>query len=214
MTTRTRYVVIGIGALALAVAVGLLLALVLRSIAAPTTSPESQGSAPPTTAPTIPPAAAPAPAPGVPAPSEVRPEAGRNECVDTLGDGSVDLDSVQLELNDGDLVAQFRFATPLSASEVGFGLNIERNGDKAYLLGVSLDEGEVDRVFVQDFDRSDTDDLDTDDAAIDGSVVTVLFPKDAIKRIGSDWSWSAFASTPGGTLDTCPGGSQLLEFER
>jgi hypothetical protein len=209
VTARTRYVVIGIGALALAVAVGLLLALVLRSLAAP--QPQSQGSAPPTAPP---PATAPAPAPVAPAPSEARPEAGRNECVDSLGDGSVDLDSVQLELNDGDLVAQFRFATPLSASDVGFGLNIERNGDKAYLLGVSLREGEVDRVFVQDFDRSDTDDLDTDDAAIDGSVVTVLFPKSAIKRLGNDWSWSAFANSPGGTLDTCPGGSQRLEFER
>jgi len=202
-----RYVLIGVGGVVLAVAVGLLVALVLRSLAA---VPDRPVVATPTT----PPSSA-TPVPGAPAPApEARPEAGRNECVDALGDGDVDLDSVQLEMHDGDLVAQFRFASALPADEIGLGLNVERNGDKAYLLGVSLREGDVDDVFVQDFDRSDIDDLDTDNATVDGTVVTVVFPKDSIKRIGNDWSWSAFANVPQGAIDTCPEQPELQKFER
>jgi len=207
VTARTRYALLGVGGLALAVAVGLLIALALRSL------PAAQPGAGPTSAP---PAATPTGAvPPAPAPSEVpepRPDPRKNECVDALGDSTVDLDSVQLELHDGDLVAQFRLAD-VPDGEAGFGLNIERSGNKAYLLGVALEDGKVDRVFVQDFDRSDTDDLDTDHVQADGGTFTVVFPRDSIRRIGNDWRWSAFATAAGADPDRCPGADQL-RFER
>ncbi|MCU1409983.1 MAG: hypothetical protein JWR04_690 [Rhodoglobus sp.] len=205
MTSRTRYVLLGVGGLALAVAVGLLVAFVLRSL------PVAQPAAPAPAASTPPAPAGPI-APPPPAEAEPRPEAGQNECVDALGDAAVDLDSVQLEFHDDDLVAQFRFAAA-PEGEVGFGLNLERRGDKAYLLGVALQDGDVDRVFVQDFDRSDTDDLDTDAVTADGSTFTVVFERDAIRRIGNDWQWSAFATAAGADPDLCPD-SEQLEFER
>lgn len=200
MTPRTRYALLGVGGLALAVAVGLLLALVLRSVNSPAVS---APQVPPTTSAPAPVAPAPSEPPAAPAPAP-RPEPKQNECVDELGDGVVDLDSVQLALHDGDLVAQFRFATGVP-DDGGFGLTIVRGG-KSYLLGVAVEGGDVDSVFVQDFDRSDTDELDTDNAVADGSTVTVVFPRDSIRRIGNGWSWSAFASQTGAEPDTCPGG--------
>ncbi|MBU1589206.1 MAG: hypothetical protein KKH51_14865 [Actinobacteria bacterium] len=77
---------------------------------------------------------------------------------------------------------------------------------RATSWGVAVEGGDVDSVFVQDFDRSDTDELDTDNAVADGSTVTVVFPRDSIRRIGNGWSWSAFASQTGAEPDTCPGG--------
>ncbi len=200
MTPRTRYALLGVGGLALAVAVGLLLALVLRSVNSPAVS---APQVPPTTSAPAPVAPAPSEPPAAPAPAP-RPEPKQNECVDELGDGVVDLDSVQLGLHDGDLVAQFRFATGVP-DDGGFGLTIDRGG-KSYLLGVAVEGGDVDSVFVQDFDRSDTDELDTDNAVADGSTVTVVFPRDSIRRIGNGWTWSAFASQTGAEPDTCPGG--------
>ena len=205
MTPRTRYVLFGVGGLALAVAVGLLVALVLRSL--PTAAPAAPRPA--ASSPSAPAAPVDSPPPAEPEP---RPEAGKNECVDALGDAAVDLDSVQLGFHDGDLVAQFRFAA-VPEGEAGFGLNLERRGNKAYLLGVALRDGEVDRVFVQDFDRSDTDDLDTDAVTVDGSTFTVVFERDAIRRIGDDWRWSAFATAAGADPDLCPDAEQL-EFDR
>jgi len=207
VTARTRYVLFGVGGLALAVAVGLLVALMLRSL--PTAAPAAPRPSASWPSPSV--SADPA-APPPPAEPEPRPEAGKNECVDALGDAAVDLDSVQLEFHDGDLVAQFRFAD-VPEGEAGFGLNLERRGDKAYLLGVALQDGEVDRVFVQDFDRSDTDDLDTDAVTVDGSTFTVVFERDAIRRIGNDWRWSAFATAAGADPDLCPDAEQL-EFDR
>lgn len=207
MSPRARYALLGVGGLALAVAVGLLVALGLRSL------PAAQSSiprpAPTSSAPSVEPVAPAAPE-ADPAPVS-RPEPKQNECVDVLGDAAVDLDSVQLALHDGDLVAQFRFATPPEGS-AGFGLNIGGSGKKAYLLGVALQDGEVDSVFVQDFDRNDTDDVDTDAVVVDGSTYTVVFPRDAIKRIGNDWRWSAFATTAGADPDRCPDSDQL-DFE-
>ncbi len=200
MTPRTRYALLGVGGLALAVAIGLLLALVLRSVNSPAVS---APQVPPTTSAPAPVAPAPSEPPAAPAPAP-RPEPKQNECVDELGDGVVDLDSVQLALHDGDLVAQFRFATGVP-DDGGFGLTIVRGG-KSYLLGVAVEGGDVDSVFVQDFDRSDTDELDTDNAVADGSTVTVVFPRDSIRRIGNGWTWSAFASQTGAEPDTCPGG--------
>jgi hypothetical protein len=206
VTARVRYALLGVGGLALAIVVGFVLAAVLQEVTTPTASP---GATTPSTAPAVTPAAPP-PAEG-PAPVQ-RPEPGVNECVDDLGDGQADLDSVQLALHDDDLVAQFRFASALP-DDGGLGLTIQR-GDKSYLLGVAFENGDVDSVFVQDFDRSDTDGIDTDNAVVDGSTVTVVFPRDAIKRIGNDWSWSAFATPTGSSPDTCPADGQQLRFER
>lgn len=206
MTPRTRYVLLGVGGLALAVAVGLLVAFVLRSL--PVARPAA-------TAPAASSPSAPAADPAAPPPAsepEPRPEAGKNECVDALGDAAFDIDSVQLESHDGDLVVQFRFAA-VPEGETGFGLSLERRGNQAYLLGVGMQDGEVDRVFVQDFGRSDTDDLDSDAVTVDGSTFTVVFERDAIKRIGNDWRWSAFATAAGFDPDLCPD-SEHLEFER
>lgn len=212
MTPRARYALIGAGGLALAVAVGLLVALGLRSL--PAAEPSHPVAVPTTTSPPAAPAAPIAP-PADPAPAP-RPEPKQNECVDALGDSAVDLDSVQLELHDGDLVAQFRLAS-MPEGEAGLGLNIQRSGDRAYLLGVALQEGEVDSVFIQTLDssengKSDTDELDTDSAVIDGSTITVVFPRDAIKRIGNDWRWAAFATAAGADPDLCPDNEQL-KFE-
>jgi len=207
VTPRTRYALLGVGGLALAVAVGLLIALGLRSL------PTAHPSAGPTSAP--PAVAATAAPPPPPAPSEVpepRPDPRKNECVDALGDSAVDLDSVQLELHDGDLVAQFRLAD-VPDGEAGLGLTIERSGNRAYLLGVALQGGEVDRVFVQDLDRSDTDDLDTDHVQVEGGTFTVVFPRESIRRIGNDWRWSAFATAAGADPDRCPD-TDPLRFER
>lgn len=200
MSPRTRFALLGVGGLALAIAVGLLLALALRSI---NSGGERAALPAPATSPPAPVEPAPSAAPVEPAPPP-RPEPKQNECVDALGDGVVDLDSVQLALHDGDLIAQFRFASGVP-DDGGFGLTIVRGG-KSYLLGVAVEGGDIDSVFVQDFDRSDTDDLDTDRAVIDGSTVTVMFPRDSIRRIGNGWSWSAFASQTGAEPDTCPGG--------
>lgn len=212
MSTRTRYAILGVGGLALAVAVGLLIALGLRSLSAsgpsalptPTTTPTAAVEAP----------VAAQPAPEAPAP---RPEAGRNECVDELGDSVIDLDSVRLELDDGDLVAQFRLAGELPAGDSGVGLTVLRDRDRLYQLGVSFVDGEVDSVFVRDFDRSDIQTVDDDAVALDGSTITVVFPRSDLKGIGNQWSWFAFATAEGATLDACPGTEadpQYLQFER
>lgn len=197
MSPRTRYALLGVGGLALAIAVGLLLALALRSINGGS---ESAAQPAPASSPPAPVVPAPTSAPVASAPPP-RPEPKQNECVDDLGDGVVDLDSAQLALHDGDLVAQFRFVSGVP-DDGGFGLTLERGG-KSYLLGVAVDGGDIDSVFVQDFDRSDTDDLDTDNAVVEGSTVTVMFPRDSIRRIGNGWSWSAFASQTGAEPDTC-----------
>jgi len=205
-------VILGVGGLALAVAVGLFVALVLRGMSAAQPPPTAS---PPSGAPTVtglPPEETTAPA--APGP---RPEAGRNECVDDLGDGGVDLDSVQVAMRDDDLAVQFRLASPLPSGDWGVGLYIERRGDRAYQLGVALDGDRVDEVFVRDFDRADDVDVDRYEVKIEESAVTVVFPGDSIKRLGSKWSWYAFATAPGEVLDACPGTEtepELLPFER
>ena len=206
MTARVRYVLLGVGGLALAIIVGFVLAAVLQQVTTPVASPPKPA---PSTPPAVTPAAPPPVEPAAPAP---RPEPGENECVDALGDGAADLDSVQLALHDDDLVAQFRFASALP-EDGGLGLTIQ-HGNKSYLLGVAFENGDVDSVFVQDFDRSDTDEIDSENAVVDGSTITVVFPRDAIKRIGNDWSWSAFATPTGSSPDTCPADGEQLRFER
>jgi hypothetical protein len=209
VTPRTRHaLLLGAGGLALVVVVGLLVVLVVRSFpTAPPAQPTSSAAPPPAASP-----ATTSAAPTQPAAPAPRPDPERNECVDALGDAAVDLDSVQLALEDGELVAQFRFAE-LPAGVVGLGLNVERSGDRSYLLGVALDDGEVDRVFVQDFDKSHTDELDTDGVRVDGTTVTAVFPREALKRVGTNWRWSAFATAAGADPDLCPD-SQQLELER
>lgn len=206
MSPRVRYVLLGVGGLALAIIVGFVIAAVLQDVTTPTASPATPAAS------SSPPVTPVAPAPVEPPPPAQRPEPGENECVDALGDGDADLDSVQLAMHDDDLVAQFRFATALP-EDGGLGVTVQ-SGKKSYLLGVAFESGDVDSVFVQDFDRSDTDGIDTDNAVIDGSTITVVFPRDAIRRMGNDWSWSAFATPTGSTPDTCPADGEQLRFER
>lgn len=209
MSPRLRYAVAGVGGLALAVVVGLVIAAVLRGVTAPSEAPvAAPTTSPTTTAPVEAPAPAPAP------PVVERPEPGTNECVDALGDAALDLDSAKLALADGALAVQFRLATPPPDGEVALGVTVQRGGDKTYLLGVSLRDGDIEEVFVQDFDRDDKDDVDPRAAKVDGSTVTVIFPRDAIKRLGNDWSWSAFASAGDGDTDSCPEPPDLLRLSR
>ncbi|MBX3098017.1 MAG: hypothetical protein KF761_00425 [Salinibacterium sp.] len=211
MTPRLRYILLGIGGLALAVVVGLLIALALRAITAGT--PTSAG--PLGVAPT---AATPAvidPETSTPAPS--RPDPGKNECVDALGDGAADLDAVRLSLDGGDLVVRFALVGGVPMGSSTLELYAQRSADKAYRFVIDLRDGDVDRVFVANLDKSSVDTLDAKDVSVEGDVVTAVFPRSSVKRLGNDWSWYATATVPGSPRDVCPGTATdpiLLQFER
>ena len=211
MTPRVRYILLGVGGIALAVVLGLLVALALRAVNAGTDS--RVDPAAPAPAVTAPAAASSEPSSTAP----VRPDPRKNECVDDLGDAVLDLDSVLLNLDGGDLIVRFTLAGDLPEGGTSLGLHAERSADRAYEFGVDLRDGVVDRVFVKDLEKSDVDELDTDDVRVEGGVVTAVFPKSSIKRLGNDWSWYATASQSGGPADACPGtasGPVLLQFER
>ena len=202
---------LGVGGVALAVVVGLLLALALRVF---TTGPTPAG-APSATVPTL---AAPTDDQSEPSsPAPIRPDPRKNECVDALGDGVFDLDSVLLALEDGDLVVRFALADDLPEGRTNLVLHAERSADRAYEFGVDLRDGEVDRLFVKDLDKSDVDELDVRDVRVEGGVVTAVFPKSSVKRLGNNWGWYATATLSGSPADACPGtasGPVLLQFER
>lgn len=202
MSPRLRYAIAGVGGLALAVVLGLVIAAILRGVTAPADVPVAAPPTPSTTA------AAPPPAPEPQQTVASRPEPGTNECVDALGDGEADLDSVRVSLDDGDLAVQFTLAAPLSDGELG--LSVTADDGKSYLLGVEVRGGRVEKVSVQDFDRSRTEDVRRPTTAVDGTTVTVVFPEEAVKRIGDRWEWSAFASADGSERDSCP----VTRFER
>lgn len=186
--------------------------------AAPEGSPTAVEVAPTPAAPEEAPAAAP------------RPEAGRNECVDALGDGGVlDLDAVAVAAVDDGLLVRFTLDAAVPSGEALLGITAIGRQDRTVLLAVRLIDSEVAEVFAVDLratGRDDDDDdggrgndddagvdrYDEDRAQVDGRQVLVEFPDDMLKDLGNDWSWSATASS-GADADRCPVDGQL-SFER
>lgn len=200
-----------VGVLAAALVIVTVVLVVTLNRPAPVAAPTSPT---PTPAPSTSAPAEPAPLPPPPAP---RPEAGPNECIDALGDaGAIDLDRVALDADDDDVTARFVLTSTLPAGESGIGLYAEsRNGHAAYQLGVAFDGGAVDRYFI--WDGEEENDLDTDAVRVDGSTVTIEFPRDALDELDKNWSWYGFATAAGSPLDACPGtedAPELLPFDR
>ncbi len=156
------------------------------------------------------------PAPIYP-PIAPRPEAQENQCVDALGDGeTVDLDTVSVSNDDGELVVEFTLVEELPAGESSLGLVVSsRNGKTNYLLAVKWQGDSITEFFAHKFaegskgrDRSDsgeTDDLDSDEVAVNGSVVTARFPEYVIEDLSKNWQWSAFSIVDSVDSDACPG---------
>lgn len=173
-----------------------------------------------------------APAPAAPeeAPAAApRPDAGRNECVDALGDGgALDLDAVAVASVDDGLLVRFALDDVLPPGEALLGVTAIGRQDRTVLLAVRLIDGDVDEVFAVDLRATGDDDdddrgrgnddgagvdrYDEDRAQVDGRQVLIEFPDDLLKDLGNDWSWSATASS-GADADRCPVEGQLA-FER
>jgi hypothetical protein len=215
-------VLVAIAALIVAAALtAVIVALATQSpgtTAAPAVSPTPVEVAPAPAAPEQAPAAAP------------RPDPGRNECVDALGDGgALDLDAVAVASVDEGLLVRFALDDALPSGEALLGLTAIGRQDRTVLLAVRIIDGEVDEVFAVDLkstgndddddksgrgndDDADVDRYDEDRAQVDGRQVLVEFPDDMLKDLGNDWSWSATASS-GADADRCPVEGQLT-FER
>ncbi len=160
-----------------------------------------------------------APTSPTPTPSEVapRPEAKENQCVDALGDATtVDLDAVTVAEHDGELVVEFTLVDELPAAESSLGLVVSsRNGKTNYLLAVTWQGDSITEFFAHKFaegskghdrgDAGESDDLDTDDVAVNGSVVTARFPEYVIDDVSKNWQWSAFSIVDSVDADACPG---------
>jgi len=142
-----------------------------------------------------------------------RRDPGPNECVDSTGEGgSVDIDSVALSLEKGDLVSRFTLASALPEGAASLGIFAEsRDGEKSYQLAATWNGGELDQFFVHDFARNKDTKLDPRDISWDGSSVTAKFPDDVAKALGAGWRWYAFSTVDGTDVDACPG--DPLSFE-
>lgn len=207
----------------------LLVAAVLTAVIVALATQSTQTSSAPAASPTAV-EAAPAPAATQEAPAAApRPEAGRNECVDALGDGgALDLDAVAVASVDDGLLVRFALAEALPSGEALLGVTAIGRQDRTVLLAVRITDGEVDEVFAVDLRATGDDDddnrgrgndddagvdrYDEDRAQVDGRQVLVEFPDDMLKDLGNDWSWSATASR-GADADRCPVEGQLT-FER
>ncbi len=160
-----------------------------------------------------------APTSPAPNPSEVapRPEAQENQCVDALGDAAtVDLDTVTVAEDDGELVVEFTLVDELPAGQSSLGLVVSSRNEKTnYLLAVTWQGDSITEFFAYKFaegskgrDRADpgeTDDLDTDDVAVNGSVISMRFPEYIIDDLSKNWQWSAFSIVNSVDADACPG---------
>ena len=160
-------------------------------------------------------------APSAPTPTQTsvapRPEAQENQCVDALGDAiTVDLDTVTVAEDDGELVVEFALVEQLPESESSLGLVVSsRNGKTNYLLAVTWQGDSITEFFAHKFaegskgrdnsDPGETDDLDTDDVAVNGLVVTARFPEYVIDDVSKNWQWSAFSIVDSVDADACPG---------
>lgn len=197
--------IVGVLAVAL-IAVTVTLVATLNRQDAPIGPAASPTTTPPPT-PTTPGSEQPAPPP-LPEP---RPEAGPNQCVDDLGDGAVDLDTVTLEQRDGELTVRLELATALPAGQSGVGILAERRGKRdTYQVSIGFVDGRLDRYFVWDGD--DERELDLDDVVVEGTTITAVFPDDELDRLGDRWRWRAFGTATGSELDSCPAPDQWLEF--
>jgi len=200
---------------AIVAALGVALLVVSVALVATLTRPVQPRPSPPgATSPTPVPTAVSPPAPA--APPAPRPEPGPNECVDALADaGIVDLDTVALAEDDGDLVARFLLAGALPAGESGVGFVAQsRNGRAAYQVSIGFTNGMLDRFFVWDGD--DEQDLDLDDVRVEGTTITATLSGDDLSGLGNNWSWSAFGTATDTELDACPGDAadpERLRFE-
>jgi len=149
--------------------------------------------------------------PAPPPPSAPRPEAGPNQCVDDLGDGAVDLDTVTLDEREGELTVRLELATALPAGESGVGILAERRGKRdTFQVSIGFVDGRLDRYFVWDGD--DERELDLDDVAVEGTTITAVFPDEEFDRLGDRWRWRAFGTARGSELDSCPAPDEWLEF--
>ncbi|CAN5260390.1 hypothetical protein BH11ACT4_BH11ACT4_13690 [soil metagenome] len=186
----------------------IVLALVLVGVAGKNAPPPAAAtSSAPAPAPAVvaaAPSPSPSPTPFVQAPS--RP-AGRNECVDSTGEGgSVDLESAALALEKGDLVARFRLTTQLPGGAASLGIFAEsKDGKRSYQLAASWKDGRVDSFFVHDFQRGKDTKLDARDLEADGAQVTAAFPGSIASTLGAGWRWYAFSTADGKDVDACPG---------
>lgn len=201
-------VVVGALAIALLIVTSVLIATLNRPDAAP------DQVAPVTNTATPVPTTAPATEEAAPPPAAPRPEAGLNQCVDELGDaGAMDLDTVTLEMRDGDLTVRFELAAALPAGESGVGLVTERrNKRETFQVSIAFRDGRLDRYFLWDGD--DEHELDLDDVRVEGTTIVAIFPDDELDRLGDRWRWSAFAAAAGSELDSCPAAGEWLEFVR
>jgi hypothetical protein len=155
------------------------------------------------------------PAPeAAPEPAAPRPQAGPNECVDALADaGTVDLDTVTLAEEDGDLHVRFTLAGALPSGQSGVGLVLEsRNGRAAHQVSIGFTDGTLDRFLVWDGD--DERRLDLDGVRLESSTINAVIDGDDLPGLGNDWNWSAFGTAAGTTLDACPGTAEEPEWLR
>ncbi len=220
-TPQRRIAVLPFVIVALVVVAGVIFGLVVLGLAGATPSaPEPPGAAA---------SEAPAPVPSSTPEAPQRPPAGPNECVDERGDGhTIDIDSVAMDRDGERLRVVIVLADPVPTDSATLGV-YARGGDSAYELVSLWDDGEIDEMYAVRIDNDDNDDRDgerdddhgnrgpggsdqkvdkltTRDVTVEGSVIVVYFPKDALRRLGDTVEWYAYAKAADEVVDSCPGG--------
>ncbi|MBH0131535.1 hypothetical protein [Salinibacterium sp. NK8237] len=147
-------------------------------------------------------------------------ESSGHECVDFTEEvESLDIAFAQILQSDRDEVAvEIALTAPVGRDSSQLGIYAEPDdGDRAYQFIIELDDGEIDEVSAYELNRDERDELETDDASVDGSTVRFLIPRSIGKKLGDEWSWFAFSAEGESTVDTCPGTPdepEYLRFER
>jgi len=141
-------------------------------------------------------------------------------CVDYTYDvGSLDIASVVLDYTEKNvLTVAVSLVSEVPEGEVQVGIIAARDdGERVYQFTASLEDRDVRELISTEFTREDRDRLDVDDARVDGNVVEFVVPRSIAKRLGDDWSWSAFSSRDGSESDACPGlpgSGEKITFKR
>ncbi len=220
-TPQRRIAVLPFVIVALAVVAGVIFGLVVLGLAGATPSaPEPPGAAA---------SVAPSPVPSSTPEAQQRPPAGPNECVDERGDGhTIDIDSVAMARDGERLRVVIVLADPVPTDSATLGV-YARGGESAYELVSLWDDGEINEMYAVRIDNDDNDDRDGErdddhgnrgpggsdqkvdklsirDVTVEGSVIVVYFPKDALRRLGDTVEWYAYAKAGDEVVDSCPGG--------
>jgi hypothetical protein len=77
------------------------------------------------------------------------------------------------------------------------------SGNRALQLGVRFQDGRQTDLYVFDAGSADQQNL-PGAASLDGAVLMVAFPYDAVAELGKTWKWSATTNVEGNDVDDCP----------